>query len=456
MLSRMSAPAIIRRWLRRLGCATLLLILVVCALVLGALTPALYQRLVAFPAAEADWQALREARQPTELDTGYQDFKGVCHTHSLLSHDSEMPFEQILEAAHTADLSFVMLTDHCSGGKGDFSKQWSGMYEGVRFIRGFELSSGYLVWGLPEGSVLPCHLQPELLTRRVEELGGLLFFAHTEQPRPWGLPGVHGMEIYNIHTDLIDSYGDLPWLGPQILLTIGPWPDHAFRLLYDKQTAIVARWDAINQERPFVGIAANDAHQNVGIVLSYTEDERLRVRELAPGDEPEDIELSLLTRGLLRLFFGPLEPGRELWRLNLDPYPQSLRFVNTHLLATENTEAALLEALRAGRSYAAFNMIADAQGFAVVADNGAARATIGETLPWQAGTVLEIASPHVARLRILRDGEPMHEAEGHATRWSVSAPGRYRVEAAVYVGGEWVPWVYTNPIRVAAPAAAGA
>jgi len=80
-----------------------------------------------------------------------------------------------------------------------------------------------------------------------------------------------------------------------------------FQLLKEMDPAILARYDEINRKRQFTGIAGNDAHQNVS-------------------------------------FFG----------YQLDPYPRAFRFVTTHVLAPELTQEAVLEALRKGRSYVAF------------------------------------------------------------------------------------------------------
>ena len=63
--------------------------------------------------------------------------------------------------------------------------------------------------------------------------------------------------------------------------------------------------------------------------------------------------LNFLTRQLLRMAIGPLEPGRQLFRVDIDPYERSMRFVNTHMLARDLTEASLIEALRADQRISA-------------------------------------------------------------------------------------------------------
>ena len=56
---------------------------------------ALLNRFVRFPAEARAWQALQAQRIEVTLDDGYTDYQGVCHSHSHISHDSQVPFEEI-------------------------------------------------------------------------------------------------------------------------------------------------------------------------------------------------------------------------------------------------------------------------------------------------------------------------------------------------------------------------
>ena len=78
----------------------------------------------------------------------------------------------------------------------------------------------------------------------------------------------------------------------------------------------------------------------------YTANGRIRVQDTSPRLLKE-YKLGWFTRPLARLLFGPLKRGRELFHVQLDPYERSARFVNTHVLARELSEPAVLEALRA-------------------------------------------------------------------------------------------------------------
>lgn len=430
----------------RWTCFALIAVVGLLAGLLGVIfSGALYNRFVVFPQEARAWEKLAGEWRETPREDAWREFRGSIHAHSEFSHDSEVPFPEILRAAHGANLDFMMMTDHCVAGTMDFSLQWRGIQDGVLFIPGFELSSGFLVWGLPTDAVVPCNLEPDRLARRIAEFGGLLIFTHTEQERPYHLSEVGGMEIYNIHTDILDER--YPSLMPDFLLNNRAYPDQTMRIIFDKQEEILAIWDRMNQERPFVGVSANDAHQNVGIRGFYTQDGRLQLRETGPKTIGV-YDLNFFTRTLLRLFFGPLEPGKKLFRYDLDNYERSLRYVSTHLLASELTEDALLDALRAGRAFIAFNMLADAAGFNFVAESGGESAVMGEAIPFEAGMRLRAAAPLPCRFRLLRDGEAVHAAEGREFDYAPDRPGNYRVECYVSIRGEWVPWIYANPIRV--------
>jgi len=406
---------------------------------------ALYHRFVAFPREARAWQAIRATRIDPPLDDGWEEYRGVCHSHSEVSHDSNVPFEEILAVLKETDRDFICMSDHCVDGKADYSLQWKGLKDGKLFVRGFEMSYGFMPWGLPDETVLDCGEEPAPLAERIAGLGGLLFIAHSEEKRDWDLPEIVGMEIYNIHTDFKDE--GFKTLGPDILLNLRAYPDQTFRLLFDRQTAVLANWDRLNATRKMVGIAANDCHQNNGVRGYYTERGTLLLEDTSPQTIGE-YKLNPLTRPLVRVLFGPLEPGRELFHIQLDPYERMVRFVSTHVLARELTEEALLDGLEQGRVFIGFDMIADSTGFAYLAETSDRTAVMGEALPFEAGLRLRAGSPCPCRFNVLRDGAVVWQSEGRELDWQPEGPGKYRIEAELDIRGQWVPWVYTNPIEL--------
>jgi hypothetical protein len=408
---------------------------------------ALYNRLVRFPREEAAWHTLRAQRQLVTEKAGWQEYRGIMHSHSALSHDCDVPFREILGVLKSTGLDFICLSDHCGNGRADFSVQWRGLYDGKLFIPGFEMKEGIMPFGVAAGVVLSNRTEAGTLARQIVENGGVLFYAHPEEPRTWDRPELSGMEIYNIHRDFKVRGRSLLGLLPDLLLSQGRYPEQVLRLIFKRPTPFLERWDDLSRRRHLTGIAGNDCHQNVGLRGVCTFLDRVRLEDTSPKTLAE-FELSWWSRPLLRACFGPLEPGRRLFEWRLDPYERLARFVNTHVLATELTEPAVLEALRAGRAFIGFDMIADSAGFLWLAENQGGKAVMGESLPFSGGTRLRARAPLPCRFTVLRDGKAVCQQEGRSLEWKPPGGGKYRIEAELKVLDQWVPWVYANPIEL--------
>ncbi len=432
------------RWTFRL---VLVVLLFLACLFVYVFHGALYNRFYRFPQEAQAWKTIQADRWEPMLDDGWTEFRGVCHNHSEISHDSEVSFPEILEAMKTADLSFICMSDHPVDDQADYSWGWSGLHDGVLFVRGFEMDYGFMPWGLPSDTILYKSTEAPVLAEQIEDAGGVLFIAHTEEKRPWDLPQISGMEIYNIHTDF-EGEG-LEELGPDIILSLRKYPDQMMRLIYDRQTEILHLWDRLNRDRMMAGIAANDAHQNVGYRGYYTADNTLTLRGTGDEETIRKWDLNLFTRTLLRLAFGPLEPEKQLFRIDIDECQRSLRFVNNHVLANALTEEDILGALRRGRSFIAFDMLADARGFVFLAETGGKKYVMGDTVPIRDDLKLRADSPNHVRFTLLRDGQVIDTKESRRYEHVPVLPGKYRLEAELFVVDDWVPWIYTNPIIVA-------
>jgi hypothetical protein len=429
--------------LRIVGVIVLLLVLAFLVWFRGAL----YNRYVRFPREEAAWQEIRAQRQPVTNRLGWTEYRGILHAHSKYSHDSEVPLEEILRVLKATHIDFVCLSDHPIEGRADFGLQWRGLHDGKLFIPGFEMKDGFMPFGVASGVVLSNQTDSATLAKQISENGGLLFYAHSEEPRDWQRPELVGMEIYNIHTDFKRYRGGLLTLLPDVILSQQKYPEHVFRTLFQRPTDLLQHWDDLNRTRHITGIAGNDAHQNVGLRAIYTSSDTIRVDDTSPK-APREFKLNWLTRGLARICFGPLTPGRQLFHVQLDPYERSIRFVNTHVLAEFPSEPSVLDALRAGRVFVGFDMIADSSGFSWSASSGTNQVVMGESMAFSADACLHARSPLPCRFTILKDGTSMVQQEGRALDWAPPGAGKYRVEAELQILQKWVTWVYANPIEL--------
>ena len=431
------------RWIVRLV-FVLLLILFVAFLVV--FRGALYNRFIAFPRQDAAWLAIRAERNSETLpySIAWNRYKGTAHNHSEFSHDSEVPFERILEVLKEAGHDFIAMSDHClEGGRADYGVQWRGIRDGKLFIPGYEMKGGFMPWGLPSDVVLDCGKEPEALAKEIDELGGILFFAHPEEERAWHLPQLRGMEIYNTHADIKDE--KLAMLAPDILLNFRAYPEQTIRLIFDRNVSMLALWDDLNTRRDISGLAANDCHQNTGIYGRYTDKGTLELYS-SSGEIIKEYTLNIFTRTLLRIIAGPLKAGEEAFRFQLDPYDLMTRYVVTHVFASDLTEDAILDAFKDGRMYIGFDMIADSTDFLFAAKNESQTVVMGESIMLTPGTWLAASSPHRCRFTVLKNGVQVYQTVGVMMDWQPKEPGKYRVEAELDILGEWTPWVYTNNI----------
>jgi len=356
-----------------------------------------------------------------------RDYRGIIHCHSLFSHDSKGTYEEILAAAKAAKIDFICMTDHPpKDDKGrPLREGWTGIHDGVLFIQGAEYGDQILGLGLKE----PITGKDRRGTiQAIHEQGGVAIACHPEMIDNWDdYAEADGMEIYNVHATLQRKAKDKMFML-QIPKVMKENPEGSFQLLQELDPKILERWDSINLKRRFAGVAGNDAHQNVS-------------------------------------FFG----------FQLDPYPRAFRFVTTHVLASELSQEAILDALRQARCYVAFEILGDPKGFAFGAGGccaGEDWATVlhpfgSEMTPDKSGledgTGMSVRYPlpawheedsvtvdaegkiHYSNFKMMTKG--MAWDTGISRCYSVP-PGLYRVVVHRKVGEKAYPWLIPSPIYI--------
>ena len=344
------------------------------------------------------------------------DLAGVVHVHSTYS-DGTGTVAQIARAARANGLDFLLLTDHDTLAARDQGEE--GWHDGVLMLVGEEVSprreNHYLAFGI-ERPIDHDGLSPAQIVERVTEAGGFGFLSHpfskgSERFRrggagmPWRdleCDGYTGLELWSFVTDTAERVNSVPELL-RFIAAPGRFLDHPPRRNLEL-------WDEICRRRRCVALGGIDAHQ-VGI----------RVRGRVP--------------------------------LRLMAYKRSFRHLRTHLLAEEpltgeleRDRATVFAALRAGRAYLAVDSVAPARGSRFWAEGSEGRrAEMGEETA-AAEWVLRARVPRPARLRVLRDGEPVAESRGEEVEHWTDAPGVYRVEAYREAHGRERTWILTNPI----------
>jgi hypothetical protein len=345
---------------------------------------------------------------PDPLD-GLARATGVVHVHTTLSDGGGTP-QEVAAAARAAGLGFVVITDHNNVD----AKPFEGYHDGVLVLVGTEIST-------TAGHVLGLGVSDPLYRFSgdaqdalddIASLGGVAFAAHPLSPRAdfqwtgWDRPGPWGMELWN---------GDSQWREAGWLRLARTSAQYALNPRYallgslSAPSAALGRWDGVLATRAASGIVGADAHNRAPITKR----------------------------------FAPRFPSYE----SLFALARNHVVLEQPLRGDAAADArTIVDALARGRSYAAVDALAPADGFSFVAQGELGRATIGETIAPQGGLRLRVGGrmPRGTRVVILRDGQPVAEDVDGVEAPGV--PGVYRAEA--YVPGWSIPWVVTNPIGV--------
>lgn len=393
-------------------------------------------------------EQLAQQRRDPMVKRPWRHHRANLHVHSSLSHDSRGEIQEIVAAAKKVGATVLMFTEHPADSYDYFRDGHQGLRDGVLLIPGAE-TRGLLVF--PRDEVLPAHdVAPQELAQAIHGRGGLTFLSHLEERLDWQLRALTGVEIYNTHADfkedkaLVAALRNPLWVLKAAEL-FRKYPQEAFSALQDYPADYLTRWDTLCQTTPHVGVAANDSHQNIGIVLRLNANRQI-IAEDAGGKKLFEVD----ARWFAALLPVPADAkaGAVLFRTVLDPYEQSLRHVGTHLLLKEHTVDAVRDALARGRVYVAFDWLADSAGFDCVGTTGEQRIEMGESTTWRANLKLSGAAPLVGQWRVFRDGRKIHESQGETLDYAISSAGVYRVEVWLEVAAESRLWILSNPIYV--------
>ncbi|MBI3723630.1 hypothetical protein HY251_06710 [bacterium] len=337
-------------------------------------------------------------RAPAPLE-GFLDLRGIFHAHSRHSHDSKVPLEKVVAVANALAIDFFFMTDHPS--PDSLEKGLRGRHGRTLFFAGAE-TSGLLALDLREP--VRGRSGTDAIAQVVSQ-GGIALVAHPEEWTEWDAP-FSGMEIANLHYSAILAKSGKGEAGKRAIAALAKLredPEGALLAIVDPAKLYLDRWDDLGKKRRVVGVAGNDAHENVKI-----------------GD------------------------------VQVDPYCRSLRVVDTHLFARGTGERDVREALLAGRGYVAFEVWGDSPGFVFFARDKEKKtvALLGEEVHIESPLELVARAPAGGTIRILRDGAVVSSCEGEELALEVTGGGVYRVLVVLTRRGREVPWIFSNPIYV--------
>jgi hypothetical protein len=346
------------------------------------------------------------------------EYAGNLHAHTSYS-DGEALHAQVAQAAEQAGLDFVVVTDHnvwVDGLERYYGKVLLLVGEEVHDVRRQPQANHLLVYDAGAEMVLQAG-DPQALIDEVNQHGGFCYLAHPyeyvgrfggEEAIPWedwGVTGYVGIEIWNY----MSEFKALASRNALAAIYYAYFPERGIRGPF-RDT--LRQWDyLLAQGRRVPAIGTADAH---GTPYSL---------------------------GLLR---------RVLF-----PYEYLFRCINTHVLTEhpfngflEHDRTLIYDALRAGRTWVGYDLLAPTTGFQFLARSGSNRALVGEELVRAGAAVFEVHTPYEADVRLMLAGRVLARTNGKYLKYTTAEPGAYRVEAYRQHRLSSRGWIFSSPIYV--------
>jgi len=406
--------------------------------------PAVWRNLITYPRYEKQVNEFQKLRKEPASLIKLNTYRGVMHVHSYLSHDSEGTLADIIPAAKMDGIDFIFLTDHPRNNRDTFPRGYRGTYEGVLVEPGSE-KQGFDTWPL-DSAIIDWRTDKDTIAKNIVSRGGIIFYAHTEEPHNWANPHYQGMEIYNFHTDTKDES-----LPPQIInfMVNGKKYRHwAFREMFDEQKAILSLWDSLNLKRKIVGFSAVDTHENQNIRARYLKDGR--IEWIGPNANVLDTTaVNFWNRWLLQ---KPDENG-WIFKWMIDTYETGFNYITNYVLSDTLSVPSLAAHLKKGHLYTAFKSLGDAKGFLYYSLNQSNQVNgiLGDSIGIEQVKTLNAVSPFPGQFRLIHDGKTVNTSSAESYQYAWSGPfnkGAYRIEVHIPLNGTLVPWLYSNPIYI--------
>jgi hypothetical protein len=392
--------------------------LIVIAVVVAVQIPFIYRRYQIGKLQERVNAASAE-RRPQSMP-GYSEYKGIFHVHTFLGGHSTGTFAELISAANSNELDFVVMTEHYEDAYDTSTLTLNGVYGKTLFINGQEVDANdggryLLLPGTPEASQL-AKLDSKALLDKIHSEGRIAINNYPERKRS-ETTDFDGMEAYSLH---INAKSVSPFTAVfDTLWSFSSYPEMTYATYFRRNDDYLKRYDAIAATKPLLLAAGTDAHSNRGYYL-------------AADDE-----------------------GHRFFGVKIDPYETVFRLMRMHVMVESGKPISrenIIEAFRKGNAFVGFDVLGDTGGFTFSADNGSEKRIMGDTIGVGNGVHLSAAAPRAGRFILLKNGAEVARVDA-ASEFSttVTEPGAYRIEAYLDDLGEpfdKAPWIMSNPIYV--------
>ncbi|HZI85233.1 MAG TPA: hypothetical protein VFD48_00255 [Pyrinomonadaceae bacterium] len=359
-------------------------------------------------------QQLAAQRNSSAFDPVFREYKGVVHVHSFLGGHSNGTLQEIVGAAKSNHLDFVVITEHTERDINTAAMTLQGIHDGVMFLNGNEVSVNntgrvLLIPGLQSQS--DASLTLEALAQQVRAKQGVSIVAYPQEFAGWNSNAFDGVEVYNLYTNArqinrVSMFFEGLW-------AYSSYPDLLFANFYKRPDENLRLWDqAQTRGQRLTALAGVDAHANVGLTF----------------------------KGI---------------GLQLDPYERSFQLVRVHLLIPQGeglTAETVLKAVRDGHCFIGFDLFSDTTGFRFTGSSGSETKLQGDELLLKGEARLNVSVPLQSRIILLKNGTRIRDEKGKMNaEFVVTEPGNYRCEIYLPQLPHPVreePWIISNPIYV--------
>ncbi len=350
----------------------------------------------------------------------FNEYKGIIHAHTNLGGHSTGSFDELIGAAHSNELDFVVMTEHFSFNYDSSALTLNGSYGNTLFLGGNEVDTAtadrFLM--IPGSADAPkfAFEQTNNFLEKVHAERKLALVTYPEKFKSWDA-NFDGIEVFSLHTNakkmnpatfIFDAIWSFPAYPELTLANYFVRPDDNLR-----------KFDEIAAKRKITLFSGTDAHSNIGFHV-----------------------------------FGD-DTGNKFINFKFDDYATIFRLSRAHILLEKDkplTRENLTEAIKNGHLFVGFDVLSDTKGFSFTAENSIENKIQGDEINLANGVKLKASAPQNVRFVIFKNGEKVfEESNKNEIVFDAKEKGVYRTEVYLDILGspfDKMPWIFSNPIYV--------
>ncbi len=360
----------------------------------------------------------------------FYDYKGIINVHSESSLGSGS-YSQIVTAAQSAGLDFIILTDL---NLFQIPYQFEG-YQGTTLaLAGGKYSylDSRLIYYSKDKKILGDNLGEaqtrlsDLLSQKSENRkDDLVTLAHPfKSGYSWSgeIPsGLDGLEIINLKSSAQRAWDISKTSVIWSLFTYPFNPQLSFIRLFQEPTEEISLFDQTSETKKISLFAGAEASARA-----------------VPWDN---------------------------FLIRFPSYQKSFELFSNHILLRseltgqyQNDRQKVFSALKEGHFYLGFDLLGDPKGFSAILEKGHQTFLMGSKVKYEKGLVLKAEIPTAPsdfyEIVVYRNGMRYATTNSSVLNLQINEPGTYRLQVRVSLqlplpdGKKWLTWIYTNPFYI--------